>query len=397
MTVPAVPALPIPAPSPATFWQSDRPEIQALQWEARRRKASRWGVLAAALTDSLLSIPYTVRYSSTFREEGSPLNIALALVGGSGTGKGGAFKAARRAVRYDGIDFPAPSAPRSGQALAALLASLEQRKRGDSDDDEPPRLRWARDDHAAHVHFDEVGEFAARGAGEGSTLFASVTAGASGEQLGGQNARGDGLTIPGDSYRLAVTIGAQPKMTAPLLTEGRVASGLAGRFLWFRVEDPDAAGLQRPTTPTEPVSVTLGHWEGVRFVAALDEMEAVHDADIDAAHRGERDPIHSRLVLNRAFIAIALANMNGRAKLISEDWALAGYVTAHSQEVLDSIRDDLAAPEEDHVAALEGRTRDRLDTMRRELLPFHEARRRLSNPQRRALDAMLTEGRFSRW
>jgi len=66
-----------PLPDSGAVWMSERPELIALRYEARRRIASPWALLAAAISRSLLTIPYPVRYRSALHPEGTPLNLAL--------------------------------------------------------------------------------------------------------------------------------------------------------------------------------------------------------------------------------------------------------------------------------------------------------------------------------
>ena len=91
----------------------------------------------------------------------------------------------------------------------------------------------------------------------------------------------------------------------------------------------------------------------MRFVDALPEMNAAHEADQRAAHLGERSAVDSRRLLNRALIAVALANMAGRAVLISDDWRLAGAVLAHSDAVLDDLLATAEQTAEERKAAAE--------------------------------------------
>ena len=381
-------------PSPSCVWTADRPELTSILWEARWRIASPWAVLAAAITRSLLTIPYDVRYRSERFPEGSPLNLAIALVGQSGTGKGTPFHAAARAVDFEGSEIPESATARSGEGIPALLAYMQTEKGMD------PELRWRRPDRALWLHWDEVGHLAAQGARTGSTALEVIKSLTSGERLGGQNSKGDGLTIPGGGYRAALTVAVQPRRAGALLSDEAIAGGLAARFLWMRVEDPEAAAAARPTTATQPVSVGLGHWGGVRYVDALPTMDAAHEADTRAAHLGERDPLDSRLLLNRAVVSIALANMAGRAVLTAEDWHLAGGIIAHSLHTLEHVRDALAEPEPDETARAQrvvDRLRERLGSMRAEGVPFHEARPRLSRAQGNRLTELLHSGDVIPW
>ncbi|TFV81991.1 hypothetical protein E4V99_13700 [Microbacterium sp. dk485] len=394
MSVPVVPPSVEPLPDPSVVWSSDRPELAALLYEARRRIASPWALLAAGICRSLLTIPHTVRYRSALHPEGTPLNLAVALVGRSGAGKSTAIRGAAGAVVFAGEDVPDTAHARSGEAIATMLGRVQTAK------GEDPVLVFARLDHAVWLHWDEVGQLAQQGDRTGSTMLETVKSVTSGETLGGQNAKGDGVTIPAGSYRAVLTIGVQPRRAGPLLSEGAVAGGLAARFVWLVAEDAEAAGAPRPSTEHPPVQVPLSQWDGVRFVDALPEMDTAHEADTRAAHRGERDPINSRVLLNRAIIGIALANMAGRSHLTPEDWHLAGGVLAHSLDTLDAVAEALAEPDEAERARgpqIEQRLRERMAEMQAQGVPFYEARRKLSRAQGDRLTELLHAEQFAPW
>lgn len=393
--VPNVPSVPVavePLPSPGLVWSTTRPELLALQWEARRRIASPWGMLAIALLESLLTIPYGVMYRSARFPEGSPLNLAVALVGSSGAGKSTLFHGVAYALEFQGADVPDSESVRSGEGIPALFGHMEK------GDDGAAALVWRRPDHAISLHYDEVGQLGAQAARTGSTISDAIKSLTSGERLGGQNSKGDGLTIPPRSYRAVVAVAVQHARAAPLLNDEAIAGGLAARFVYALVEDPDIAHLPIPDQPTERVSVPLNQWDnGVRFVDALPVMDAAHEADTRAAHRGEREPVDSRVQLNRAIIAIAFANLAGRAVLIPEDWDLAGAFIAHSLQTREAVQDALAAPVEDHRAQLEARAVKRMQEMQAKGLSAQDARRKLSRAQGNALTDMIHESRFAMW
>ncbi|AWB90307.1 hypothetical protein [Homoserinimonas hongtaonis] len=392
--LPVVPPATNLMPEPHVLWESDRPELVALRYEARRRIASPWAVLGAAIARALLTIPHTVRYRSALHPEGTPLNLAIALVGRSGSGKSTAIRGAACAVEFMGEDVPTPAAARSGEGIATMLARMHTTK------GEDPELIWSRHDHATWLHWDEVGQLGEQGARTGSTVMESIKSVTSGESIGGQNAKGDGVTIPGGSYRAVLTVAVQPGRAGPLLSDGALAGGLSARFVWMLAEDPAAADAARPEATHAPIQVPLSQWDRVQFVDALPVMDAAHEADTRAAHRGERDPINSRVLLNRAIIAIALANMAGRSTLADDDWYLAGAVLAHSLNTLDTVSDTLTAPDDaelERAQRVEQRLMERLGQMRAQGMAFMDARRRLSRPQGNLLTTMLHDGRFAQW
>lgn len=398
MTAPPIVAVdPLALPDPSDIWASDRPALAALRWESARRIVSPWTALGMCLIRSLLTIPYPVRYRSELHPEGTPVNALLAIVGRSGAGKSTAMHAAAHVVQWSGEDVPVATVARSGEGIPALFAYPQPSK---GDDTDTNGIQWKRPDHAVWGHWDEVGMLASQGARVGSTILESVKSVTSGEQLGGQNARGDGLTLPAGSYRAVLSVAVQPRRASLLLTDETVSGGLAARFLWFQAEDAEAAARPKPTRRTEPVHLPLDQWSGVQYVDALPEMDAAHEADTRAALRGDRDAIHSRRQLNRAVVAIALANMDGRAVLVPEDWHLAGSVLAHSDDTLDGVLDAIAEPDTGDADLAERRERavlERVAVLQQRGTPWRDVMGLISKPQRDTFRAMLADGRIGRW
>jgi hypothetical protein len=378
-------------PPAEDLWGSGRPELDAIRWEAARRIASPWAVFAYALVQSLLTIPYPVRYRSQRHPEGTPPNLAVCIVGRSGAGKSTASNAAALAVRYIGAgDLPEATIPRSGEAIPASLAWMEPAAKGT---DSEPVMKWKRADHALWAHWDEVGQLGAQGTRQGSTLLDSLKSLTSGERIGGQNSRGDGLTIPRDSYRAVLTVAAQPRMSAPLFSDVAISGGFTARFLFLPAEDPSAADRPIPVTETDTVTRGLAQWDGVRFVDALPEMDAAHEQDARAALRGDREAIDSRLLLMRAVVAIGLANMAGRAVLVPEDWHLAGCVIAASIATRDDTQAQLSEPAPDSVSYVLARVAE----LEARGTAWRDVEQGVTAKHRSTFRALRDSGQIARW
>lgn len=384
---------------PSRFWAPGRPELDALRHEAQRRIMSPWAVLGMSLGQSLCAIPYTVRYRSDFSPEGTPLNLAMALVGPPGSGKSSADRAASAVLTFgDGEDPPGLEPVRSGEGIPGVFAYLETEK--DDDGNAERFTRYRRTTHAHRILWDEVGVFGAQASRTGSTLIETVNTAATGGALGGQASKGDGLTLTEGDYRAVVVLNAQPARADGLVDAHALASGLTARLQWIAATDPSLANAPRPTTPGERYHIRSTQWDDIAYVDALPEMNAQHEHDKRAAQAGLLPAEHGHRTTRAAIIAAALANMAGRAHLERDDWHRACYLVAHSDRVLDTVRDALAEPdpvEADRAHRLEERLRDRLDALQADGWAFHEARRKLSRPQGHLLTELLKEGRITKW
>lgn len=372
------------------FWQSPRAELIAIRDEAARRLFSPWAVLGMALSQALCVIPYHVRYRSPMRPEGTPLNLALALVGPPGAGKSSADPAASAAVSYPAADVPALESVRSGEGIPGVFAYLAAEK--DSDGRSIHTTAYRRPTRAHRVAWDEVGVFSAQAARTGSTLVETVNTAATGGTLGGQSSKGDGLTLNAGDYRAVLLLNAQPARAVGLVDAHALASGLTARVQWMAATAPELANAPRPTHDPERIAVESGHWAGVQYVDALETMTRQHEHDRRMGLAGLLPAEHGHRTTRGAIIAIALAAMNGRTTLVSEDWELACMLLAHSDRVLDSVRDALAQPDpadDDKHKRVEAATRARLIELNDAGWEFHEARRKLTKSHREGLNELL--------
>ena len=143
-------------------------------------------------------------------------------------------------------------------------------------------------------------------------------------------------------YRFSASINAQPTRADLLLNEDAIASGFPGRFLFVSTEDPEIADIVDHTPSVVYKFTRPRHVDG-RHVAALPEMDAAHRAMRRSQVRGEHNAMDSHVLLTRAIITVAFADMSGRDYLISEDWELSGFVMAHSAQTRDKVLSAMTA------------------------------------------------------
>ena len=113
--------------------------------------------------------------------------------------------------------------------------------------------------------------------------------------------------------------------------------GTPQRFLWVPVIDPDMP-RERSTSP-EPIVWQRGFPTVPRYVMDVAE-EAV--AEIDEAHwrrsRGEGDPLDGHRLYTRLKVAAALALLDRRLGVTSDDWRLAGRIMAKSDQTRAEVQ-----------------------------------------------------------
>jgi hypothetical protein len=159
------------------FWSD--PILNHIHTAARAQLSCPWSVLGCVLARVVCLAPVTVVLPAVIHDYAS-LNLTVALVGPSGSGKGGAVGVARRAVDLDPIGFgPGFSTHTlgSGQGIAHGYGHYEKGRDG-----EPGGVVR----HAESVLFtvEEVDHIAAHGNQNASTILAELRRFSMGEKLG---------------------------------------------------------------------------------------------------------------------------------------------------------------------------------------------------------------------
>lgn len=295
-------------------------QLRTIYRWARARYAAPWAVFGAVLLRVAASTGPEIQLPGVIGGRAS-LNMLAAFVAPSGGGKGISDKVARLA-------WPAPIIERpigSGEGIAATF--MPSKKEGIE-----PITR-------AIVSVPEIDTLAGLASRQGSVLLAQLKSAAMGEQLGQSNAsEATTRIIPAHSYRLCMSVGAQPAHTGVLFDD--TTGGTPQRFLWFLTIDPDMPA--DAGDDPDPLDTDLPFWcpgeDGVvEITYGLDEIREQIIAAHIARQRGEADALDGHAMLTRCKVAATLAVLHRRSVVSALDWQLSAIVMAESARVRDWI------------------------------------------------------------
>ena len=324
--------------------------------EAESRLVSDWTLLGGALGQASLATPYNWRIPP-IRQGDASLNQLIINAGASGSGKGAGKEIvlewpSKSVIECDLeageqrlADVLTPLTVASGEAFGALFVETQQipdptKSKGTISATVPIR-------QAAWVDFDEVDQVAAIGGRQGSTLTLEIRKGWSGNGIGTiTKVKVNRASAPAHSYRLLVTVAAQPLRSGPLFAEE--AGGTLQRCLWFDAELPrvDEADLEdlddEDSIMSPPLRVTLpdfGSGDAVRYftVDASVRREVRRD---NRLRRWEGPDSHRNLVKLKA--AAAFAVLHGSTRISAEVWEVAEAIMFHSNATREAVKDKLA-------------------------------------------------------
>ena len=301
------------------FWTA-RPGLELIFNASLNRLASPWAVLACCVARALALVPPTVFLPPVVGGVGS-LNWFGVIAARSGGGKGAAMEVARLLVPGDiqvaGIG--------SGEGM------VERYNRAKSDD--------GTDNSISSVMFniEEIDSLGAMSGRNGQTTMSILRQGFSGEQLGFSYRGRAGEVVRAQSYRMTLIAAVQPLRAGVLLDDS--GGGTPQRFMWFPGRD------QRITAnpPEWPID-TFGDYESIPLLSQRDLSAAgvvsIPDearSEIIAARvrsmggggeaGAEEDMMESHRLFAREKFAFALAFLDGRTDVDSEDWRLAGIAS----------------------------------------------------------------------
>jgi hypothetical protein len=222
------------------FWD-ERPLLRHIFDFSRARRVSPWAVLGVELVRASTSTQPTLALPPLIAGYAS-LNLFVALVGISGSGKGGAERVASDAITMPIIERATLG---SGEGIAH---SYRKRKRDGTIEELRSQMLFS---------VPEVDTLAAVAGRQGATLLPELRRAWSGESLGFAYADATRrLPMIEHSYRLGLILGVQPARARTLLDD--IDGGTPQRFVWLPAIDraaPDVA-------PTAPPPIT---WEPPRF------------------------------------------------------------------------------------------------------------------------------------
>jgi hypothetical protein len=259
------------------------------------------------------------------------LDVFVAMIGRSGTGKSTSADVAAEVVPITELDDVAVENLGSGEGIAeAYMGTVDEL-------DEEGKKRKVRQQVRRSVLFllDEgqaLDEISNR---KGSTLLPTIRTAWSGGQLGQRNASDDRTRrVAARSYRFALLAGFQVEKATALLDDA--AGGTPQRTVLFAAEDPTIPDLA-PTHPGPLQWRPPVHQAGPMGLDA--EVAATIRQEALAVSRGHLalDPLDSHRNLLRLKIGGLLALLDDRTAITAEDWNLAGEVLDASDRVRASI------------------------------------------------------------
>ena len=300
------------------FWTA-RPELELIFNASLNRLASPWAVLACCVARMLALVPPAVVLPPVVGGVGS-LNWFGVIAARSGGGKGAAMEVARLLVPGDiqvaGIG--------SGEGM------VERYNRAQSDD--------GNDNSISSVMFniEEIDSLGAMSGRNGQTTMSILRQGFSGEQLGFSYRGRAGEVVRAQSYRMTLIAAVQPLRAGVLLDDS--GGGTPQRFMWFPGRD------RRITAdpPEWPID-TFGDYESIPLLSprelaavgvvsipdeARQEIIAARVRSMGGGEEGDQeDMMESHRLFAREKFAFALACLNARTNIDSEDWRLAGIAS----------------------------------------------------------------------
>lgn len=321
-----------PAGEPAWSMWTARPELEHVRDFARARRCSPWAVLGVVLARAVTAVPPFVVLPAMVGGHAT-LNLFVALVGPSGSGKGAAERTGADCLIWPPIDTFSPG---SGEGLTRLFVHREKIPAGE---DGAGGWQLVTDRTALMLTVPEIDGLSALTGRRGSTLLPQLRQAWSGEDLGFAYADPErALRVPRGTYRLTAVVGVQPGRAGGLLDDAD--GGTPQRFLWLPTTDPDAPDIApdcpEPVPWRPPAPWHTDRWGRVVLQVPAAAHEAVDGARL-ARLRGEGAALDGHALLARLKIAAALAMLAGAHSVDADDWDLAGEVMAVSDATREAV------------------------------------------------------------
>lgn len=332
---------------PEEFWTA-RDTLGHIREAAWHRLVAPDAVFGAVLARLAALTPHTVELPPIV---GSAVNLSAysALVGPPESGKTAATSVAAELLpARDGILDRLPMG--SGEGMVEILFEIVE----EHDENGKPHKVKRQVRHAAIFHIDEGQALSDLGGRQGATLLPTLRTAWTGTTLGNANASAERRRIlPAGSYVYGVTLGIQPELAAPLLSD--VAAGTPQRFIWLYALDPnmpdDPPDWPGPLDWNPPSTgalalrrTTRGGWHR-HPLGVPDAVANELRRHRQAVQRGEVtvDALDAHRHLCRFKIAGLLAILEQRLDVTDDDWALAGLVIDTSTKVRVAVEGAIEA------------------------------------------------------
>lgn len=300
------------------------PVLQHIKHAAQARLMAPYALLGCVLARVVSEVPPRVVLPPIIGSSAS-LNMAVGLVGGSGSGKSGTVALAHEVLLGEyGRARALPLGLGSGEGL---IDSFLETVPDPYDPSGRRKIKQLRQEPHALLNVDEIGRLEAIQGRSGSSMAPVLRSALTGGDLTTSNADTDRRRhVPAQSYRLAVIAGIQPELSGVLLNDH--AAGTPQRWLWMPVVDPSVPDVE-PEWPGSldwqpPPEFSGGHARaevGVPTEVAqmLKEERRQQLRTGEFGEEGHRS-------LTRLKVAAALALLHGETAISLQWWGAAGHV-----------------------------------------------------------------------
>lgn len=311
------------------FWQS-RTSLSTVYTAALAGMCSPWAVLACCAARALALVDPHIKLPAIIGSRGGSLNWFAMLAAESGGGKSTAMEIAEELIPHQVKTLNLGS----GEGLIEAF--------GERNDD-----GTVKDPVAGHrsilFSVDEIDSYSAVAGRSGSTVMPILRSAFTGGSLGFAYRKGNRLPVlPAHSYRMTLVCAAQPGRTRAMFADAD--GGTPQRFMWFPATDPRIAAV-RPTFNSALYLPPVTDWQYPATLRVPSECEGLIVTTRASQARGETAALNSHALFAREKFAYALAILDGRSAMDSEDWRLSGVAAAVSDAVRQWVLDQLAASE----------------------------------------------------
>ncbi|MGO9098867.1 MAG: hypothetical protein ACLP9Y_05275, partial [Mycobacterium sp.] len=310
------------------FWERD--SLKIIFDAALARMCSPWAVLAYCAARALAQVRPCVVLPPVICGPGS-LNWFGIITAVSGGGKDGASAVAEELV----ASRVHSCKPGSGEG--AVQAYIIRNSKGAVE-----RYR-----EAIMFEASEVDALTALAARTGSNLMPVLRDGFSGAALGfGYSDPKKATYLAKQTYRMTFVLSVQPARAGAIFAgEG---GGTPQRFMWFPARDARATRKAAEDRSSHIGKLALpdlretADWQKYgRTLVIPDEARDLILDEREKNNRGELEALEGHAIFCREKFAYALAILDGRTEMNSEDWRLSGIAATVSAHVRDWVAEQL--------------------------------------------------------
>ncbi len=311
------------------FWYW-RPSLKSIHDDAIARMCAPWAVFAHCAAKALAIVPPHVTLPPIIGGPGS-LNWFAIIVDRSGGGKGAAAAVARQLTGHRCGTIPVRNLG-SGEGIIDAYYRPGNKKEG-------TESSWR---ESVHFNADEIDNMTTQGGRAGSTLMPWLRSAFNAETLGATTIRSGGEHLAAHTYRLVLTVSAQPGRCAGLLDDH--AGGTPQRFMWFPGNDPRIRAVDR--SDIDPPPLDLPGATAWQYPQTLTVPNLVADQIATARElqgQGLCDALDGHAMFAREKVAYALAVLDGRTTMNDTDWMLSEFVADVSSMTREWVSVEVAA------------------------------------------------------